>query len=886
MKLLILALAAMIPEGMVLVPGGQYDMGSITGYPEERPVHKVEVKPFYMDETPVTNAMFKAFCDATGRPYPGSPRWRDLPDEFLSCPDHPVVNVSWDEARAYARWAGKRLPSEEEWEWAARGGIDGAKYPWGDETPDGTRLNYCDKNSEFQWRDNASDDGYQYTSPVRTYAPNAYGLYDICGNVCEWVDGWFFLYSDTVHNTESFNDGWGGYKICRGGCFHSPGCDLTVSRRRQVLGGGSNDSIGFRCVQDIEEPAQTSGKQNAAKQKPAKSSPAQAPEPSPAPSPQGPTLDETILSMDVHIPQGNELCIGIGWADPSLLGKLRHMGVTSVEQYVTWESCENAGEGKWDFSYWDSQVENIRKAGLKWLPFIIAGPAYSLPDWYRQGRDFEGLVCVEHNIESKIQTFWDKNFNVYVERFLKAFAEHYKDCDIFEGLLFGISGDFGESIVSVWHGNWPQGIPGMYHAHAGYWCGDRFARADFKEHFKQHFRGDINALNASWGTSFPNFGAVDFPPIKTGEWGLRYDEYTDPGEFIPGSSAEKRRWMDFIDWYRGSMTEYASFWMRTARKYFPTTELYLCTGGDAVPWHASEFAQQSKVCAEVGGGVRITNEASKYVQNFTITDWVASACNFYGGYFSFEPAGQVTERGVVCRVYNAAATGARSLHYYSGNLLGNVERVRNFADNVGCLREGGIVRNIGVLYPDTPLVLNTRRRGEMNRAFETLRDYTDYAFICDQTIADGILGSIKALIIPIDGYYKSATLEKIREFALDGGLVIGLGTRELRDLDHDKDYLKILFSDNHSGCTLLAGTAGNDTGKGPDASTLSQVTDFLASHGVYVNDGILDDIFVADRSDALLILNYSHSDATRDFTLPDGSVRRASVKDLEILELK
>lgn len=853
-------------DGMVLVPGGTFMMGSESGYPEEKPVHEVDVQPFYMDATPVTNAQFKAFCDATHRRYPASPRWSELPDSFNACPTHPVVGISWDEAMAYAKWAGKRLPTEEEWEWAARGGIKDARYPWGDDSPSGEMLNFCDKNSEFQWRDNARNDGYRYTSPVGIYPPNAYGLYDMAGNVCEWVEDWFFPYTDKRHDTESFKDGWGGSRVCRGGCYHSPARDVTVSRRRQILAGGANTSVGFRCAADLDGVVHKEGaKVNYVH------------------SPAG--WDEKLLKMNVKLPEGQELCIGINDADPSLLKRLRCMGVTSVEQYVPWESCENAGEGQWDFSRWDAQVRNIRAAGLKWLPFIICGPAYSLPDWYRESTHFEGMTCVEHNIESKIQSFWDKNFYNYVERFLKAFAEHYKDTDIFEGLLFGISGDFGEAIVSVWHGNWPQFIPGFYHAHAGYWCQDRFARENFKSFFREKFGGDIALCNERWGTSFPSFAALDFPPIQSGPENFRIDENTAPGVFMPVDAPSRRRWIDFVDWYRASMTEYASFWMQTARKYFPDTELYLCTGGDAVPWHASEFAQQCKISAAAGGGVRITNEASVYKDNFTVTNWVASAGNFYNAYFSFEPAGQVTERGVVCRVYNAAATGARSLHYYTDNIMGNEERALNFADNVHYLREGGIVRKVAVLYPDTPMMLDTRRYGEFNESFGILRDYTDYTYVCDETIADGILDGVDALIIPMGGYYKTATLEKIRSFASAGGLLVGAGLKELRDLDRDEDWLEILFAGGRKGKTLLL-DRGLVYGDALQTEVLERMTTFFRKNRLYIADGVLDGVFAADRGDGLLILNYSGDAVSRKFTTPSGRSVAVSVPDPGICEIK
>ena len=872
--------------GMVAIPGGVFTMGSEQGYAEERPLRRITVAPFYLDQNLVTNREYRAFCDQTGRQYPADPRWEDMPGYFSNYPEYPVLNVSWDDAAAYAAWAGKRLPTEEEWEYAAAGGLDAPTYPWGNQRPDATRANYADKCSEFAWKDPAQNDGYRYTAPVGSFPANGYGLYDMAGNLCEWVEDWFFAYDDTVHDTEVFKDGWGGSRVCRGGCYYSDSNDLRIARRRQVLGGGAITSVGFRCAMDPEGVRHT-----------VKDTVEQ------LVSPAG--WDEKLEALRVSIPAGQELCVGIGTeADPDELRKLHNMGVTSVEQYVTWETCENAGEGQWDFSHWDAEVAKIRAAGLKWLPFLIAGPAYSLPDWYRNSREFEGMTCVEHNLESKIQSFWDPNFRHYVERFLKAVADHYRDTSIFEGLLFGITGDFGEAIVSVWHGNWTTVIPGLYHAHAGYWCNDRFAQADFRAHMARKF-GSLEQLNASWGTSYPSFGAVAYPDIRSAPENFRIDEATEPGTFQPQTPGQRRHWIDFIDWYRQSMTDYASFWMQTARKYFPDTGLYLCTGGDAVPWHASEFAAQSKVSAAVGGGVRITNEASDYVFNFAVTNWVASASAFYGGKFSFEPAGQVTERGVVCRIYNAAATGAKSLHYYGNNILGNEERAMNFANNVHFLAEGGIRREIGLLYPDTPMMLDTALQAQMYASFTLMRDYTDYVYACDLTIADGLLDGLKALVITVGGYYKTATLERIRAFVENGGLLIGTDLRQLRDLDHDRDYLDLLFGSRGKalgrGHTLLLNQ--RLTGEIEATSTASSfrmrpltpeqiagmqrqvcdpITAFLAEHGVFVSDGVLDKLYTARRGDELLVMNYSGADIERDFTAPDGARFHKLVPDLAI----
>jgi formylglycine-generating enzyme required for sulfatase activity len=224
-------------DNMVWIPGGTFRMGSNDHYPEEAPVHRVQVDGFWIDRTPVTNRQFKQFVRATGhvttaqiRPdpkdYPGAlpnmlyagslvfaplPRVADLSDwsqwwTFMKgadwrhpygpktninvLDDHPVVHVSYSDALAYAKWAGKDLPSEAEWEFAARGGLDGAEFAWGDEfTPGGVQMaNTWQGNFPLQ---NLNQDGYERTSPVKAFPTNGYGLCDMIGNVWEWTSDWY-----------------------------------------------------------------------------------------------------------------------------------------------------------------------------------------------------------------------------------------------------------------------------------------------------------------------------------------------------------------------------------------------------------------------------------------------------------------------------------------------------------------------------------------------------------------------------------------------------------------------------------------------------------------------------------------------------------------------
>ena len=224
-------------SGMRRLDGGRFEMGSDRFYPEEAPVRTVAVDPFWIDEAPVTNAQFARFVAATGhvtiaeiapdpKDYPGllpemaragslvfektaAPvdtndftQWWDFrfgadwrhplgPDSSIQgLDDHPVVHVAYPDADAYARWAGKSLPTEAEWEYAARGGLAGADYAWGDElAPGGAMLaNYWQGLFPFA---NQMLDGYERTSPVGSYPANGYGLYDMIGNVWEWTSDWY-----------------------------------------------------------------------------------------------------------------------------------------------------------------------------------------------------------------------------------------------------------------------------------------------------------------------------------------------------------------------------------------------------------------------------------------------------------------------------------------------------------------------------------------------------------------------------------------------------------------------------------------------------------------------------------------------------------------------
>jgi formylglycine-generating enzyme len=311
-----------IPQGMVWVPAGTFMMGGDNNQadPDEYPKHQVTVSGFWMDETVVTNSQFREFVESTGYVTTAeiAPDWEDMkqqlpagtpkpPDEafvpaslVFSSPEnavnlnnyhqwwswmpganwqhpqgpgsnienmdnYPVVHISWYDATAYAEWAGKRLPTEAEWEWAARGGLEGNIYPWGNEHIEKGQPKANSWQGSFPNR-NTVWDGYNDTSPVGSFEPNGYGLYDMAGNVWEWCSDWYhYDYYKMISHPEGIENPPGpdrsydpqepsaAKKVMRGGsflCNDSYCSGYRVARRMKSTPDSGASHTGFRLVKD------------------------------------------------------------------------------------------------------------------------------------------------------------------------------------------------------------------------------------------------------------------------------------------------------------------------------------------------------------------------------------------------------------------------------------------------------------------------------------------------------------------------------------------------------------------------------------------------------------------------------------------------------------
>ncbi len=463
-------------------------------------------------------------------------------------------------------------------------------------------------------------------------------------------------------------------------------------------------------------------------------------------------VDPEILRLvTVMRAPGMEVTFGKD-ANPADAALFKALSVTSVESYVDWAGVEPEKDC-WDWSRWDKQVAVLQGAGLKWVPFLIAGPAYATPLWFQKSPDSVVYRCLEHDRDSKVQSLFNPALRPQVERFVRAFAERYRDTGVIESLLLGVTGIYGESIYPAGpEGGWTARLTGDYHNHFGWWAGDPCAVQAFRKAMRDAY-GRVRRLNAAWGTAYASFD--------------------DIATFHPDRAPNDRARADLAEWYQQAMTDWSLFWVKTVRKAFPKTPIYLCTGGDGHPALGADFTAQAAAVARYGAGVRITNEGSDYTRNFTLTREVATAVRHYASFCGFEPASQVDAAGIVARIYNATASGARQLHDYTPNTLCcGLKPFENFRNHARWLvprrpRVGTALylsREAWALEPDA----NSRSYA----LARTLRDATDLDFITRRSLADGHLRGYTALVLAASPVLEPASAEAIERWVRRGGHLI------------------------------------------------------------------------------------------------------------------
>ena len=507
--------------------------------------------------------------------------------------------------------------------------------------------------------------------------------------------------------------------------------------------------------------------------------------------PDQPLDPEALRGLAVTRPPGMELTYGND-ASPADAALFKALSVSSVESYVDWAGVEPK-LGQWDWSKWDKQVDTLQKAKLKWVPFLIAGCAYATPLWFQNGPDGHVYRCLEHGKDSKVQSLFNPRLRPQIERFLKAFAEHYRDTGVIESVLLGITGIYGESIYPAGpEGGWTARLTGDYHNHHGWWAGDSLAVAAFREAMRKQY-STVAALNTAWGT--------------------KHNSFDDVATFFPDKAPNDRARVDFVEWYQQVMTDWAVFWVKATRKVFPKTEIYLCTGGDGNPFLGADFTAQTAAIAGEGAGVRITNEGSDYAHNFCITREVATATRHYGTFCGFEPASAVDSNGVIARIYNATASGARQLHDYIPNTLaGSPGALINFRANAHFIVPRHPRLEAALYLSRETWALEPAAIDRTLALSRVLRDASDIDFVTRRSAMDGHLRDYRVLALAESSVLEPKAAAAIETWVRNGGTLVA-ATRPGETLGgrlHDiAAWRERLFSTDQPSGELLKMTLGS-----------------------------------------------------------------------------
>lgn len=440
----------------------------------------------------------------------------------------------------------------------------------------------------------------------------------------------------------------------------------------------------------------------------------------------------------------------------------RSMGVTAYESYVPWSVIEPRRKGEFDWTETDKLDGICRRTGLKWQILFMMNPSYATPKWYRESGEDVPFRCLEHNQDSDIRSIWCPGLDGHRDRLLRAIYGRYGKSPALESVMLSVSGDFGETLYPAGALGWN----GQFHNHAGYWCGDPSARKAFRQWARSRFT-TIARLNRAWGTRYRSFDEVAFQ--------------------LPSPALSDARWLDQAEWYRGEMTEYSARWIRMARKYAPANiPLYICVGGDDNVIIGFDITGQVKRFSAYNTWFRLTNEGSRYAENFMITRQLTTAAKLNGQPYGLEPASDVTAKGVTARIYGSAAAGCNHLHHYDGQAADFrsakpiSDRTDRWTTGQRFLRVKAPYVNVAAFFPRIDTICRRENGTSALRPYSSLRDRIDFDMVDDNLVRDGRIGRYRYLLLGPCGTMDAGAYRGLMDWVRAGGVLLTSEQRPIR----------------------------------------------------------------------------------------------------------
>jgi hypothetical protein len=461
---------------------------------------------------------------------------------------------------------------------------------------------------------------------------------------------------------------------------------------------------------------------------------------------------------------------GDDWASPARINLLKRISCFADCDYQSWALAEQE-EGKWDFSLYIRNADALHAAGLKYAVFCWV---HFPPKWFLSSNEFVPYRCAEHGEKLMQLSPWAPNIWDVYRRFYS--AQHKAMGDKIDWIRIATPSDYGEIGYPAAMTSW---LVPQKHAHPGYWCGDAYARADFRAEMQKRFKR-IEFLNKRWGTQFQSWEDVTYPELV--------DEKAARVARESGKSTDRRRWLDFVEWYYGAWLRFAPKLAALIREFYPKQPLVVSVG------YASELTKFGNDYSAIPKMAREHNLALQTPGNvpYYALKRVSTACHFYGCPYYTEPPGDVPPDAEVARVFADVSNGVQVYFEYPQNLERAIPQLRRYKDHMTGAKP---VVDVAIFNPTIDHRLHCGEGNFPTNAYmlgERGRDMFDYDVIDEFLIRDGALSNYRVLVYVQGNVTEEFALRKIADWVRRGGVLVTCDLGDVETVEGDASIWKSL----------------------------------------------------------------------------------------------
>ena len=558
------------------------------------------------------------------------------------------------------------------------------------------------------------------------------------------------------------------------------------------------------------------------------------------------------------------------WASPERIEILKRISCVADCDYPSWALAQQEPD-KWDFTLFQKNADALHAAGLKYVIFCWV---HFPPKWFLESPDFVPYECAEHGKKLHQLSPWGPNVWDIYRKFYE--AQRKAMGDKIDWIRVATPSDYGEIGYPAAMTSWlvPQD-----HAHPGYWCGDPYARADFRDQMRKRFRR-LKALNERWGTLFESWEEVTYPELVDEKGALVARE--------SGKAADRRRWLDFIDWYYGVWLRFTPKLTSLIREFYPEKPMIVSVGYASEKTHyGNDYSALPKMASKIAAALQTPGSVSYYAQKR-----VSTACHFYDCPYYTEPPGDVPPDAEVARVFSDVSNGVQVYFEYPNNLDRARVKLRAYKNHMTGARP---VVDLAIFNPTIDHRLHCGKDNFPLNAFllgEKGRDRFDFDVLDEQLIRDGALANYRVLVYAQGNVTEDFALRSIADWVRRGGALVTCKIGDVETVEGDKSIWSAMMPG--SGETNRVGRGVVIRAPvGPDKrDALIDAVEHAAHHlsdfgkqfkNAPLIDGIQDRIHATLLPDRILYFNGTDEQITKKVTLrpEDWSDREKNPEKME-----